>query len=122
MSDLASFVVDRREDIVVGVLTGEIDLSNAMELESLITDAVPNSVLGVVLDLSGVSYIDSAGVRLLLSLAGRLRWRGQDLVLAAPPDSRCRRVLSMVGVGSKVMLETTVDAAVSRLRASGTSA
>ena len=121
MSDLASFVVDRRDDVAIGTLTGEVDLSNAMELEGLITDAVPNTVRGVVLDLSGVSYVDSAGVRLLLSLAGRLRWRGQDLVLAAPPGSRCRRVLSMVGVGSKVMLETTLDAAVSRLRASGPS-
>ena len=121
MSDLASFVVDRRDDVAIGTLTGEVDLSNAMELEGLITDAVPNTVRGVVLDLSGVSYVDSAGVRLLLSLAGRLRWRGQDLVLAAPPDSRCRRVLSMVGVGSKVMLETNLDAAVSRLRASGPS-
>ena len=122
MSDLASFVVDRHDDIVIGTLTGEVDLSNATELEGLITEAVPNSVVGVVLDLSGVTYIDSAGVRLLLSLAGRLRWRGQDLVLAAPPGSRSRRVLSMVGVGSKVMLETTSDAAALRLRASGSSA
>ncbi|MGI8616370.1 MAG: STAS domain-containing protein, partial [Actinomycetota bacterium] len=76
MSDLASFVVDRHDDIVIGVLTGEVDLSNATELEGLITEAVPNNVVGVVLDLSGVTYIDSAGVRLLLSLAGRLRWRG----------------------------------------------
>ena len=106
MSDLASFVVDRRDDVVIGTLTGEVDLSNAMELEGLITDAVPNTVRGVVLDLSGISYVDNAGVRLLLSLAGRLRWR---------------RVLSMVGVGSKVMLETTLDAAISRLRASGPS-
>jgi anti-anti-sigma factor len=122
MSDLASFVVARRDDIVIGELTGEIDQSDAAELEGLITDAVPNSVRGLVLDLSGVTYIDSAGVRLLLSLAGRLRWRGQNLVLAAPPDSRSRRVLSMVGVGSKVMLETNVDAAVSRMRASGSTA
>jgi anti-anti-sigma factor len=122
MSDLASFVADRRDDVVIGTLTGEVDLSNAMELEALITDVVPNTVLGVVLDLSGVSYLDSAGVRLLLSLAGMLRWRGQDLVLAAPTDSRCRRVLSMVGVGSKVMLETNVAAAVSRMRASGSEA
>ena len=118
MSDLASFVADRHDDVVVGFLSGEIDLSNAMELESVIADAVPNTVRGVVLDLSELTYIDSAGVRLLLSLAGRLRWRGQDFVLAAPPDSRCRRVLSMAGVGSTVMLETTVATARARLHAS----
>lgn len=32
MSDLASFVVDRRDDVLIGRLTGEVDLSNAMEL------------------------------------------------------------------------------------------
>jgi len=119
MSDLASFAVVRHEDIVVGILSGEIDLSNATALEGMITEAVPNTVRGVVLDLSGLTYIDSSGIRLLLSLAGRLRWRGQDLVLAAPPDARCRRVLSMAGVGSTVMLETTVDAARARLRGPG---
>lgn len=118
MSDLASFVADRHDDVVVGFLSGEIDLSNATELEGEIADAVPNSVRGVVLDLTELTYIDSAGVRLLLSLAGRLRWRGQDLVLAAPTDSRCRHVLSMAGVGSTVMLETTVAAARARLHAS----
>ena len=116
MTDLASFVADQHDDVVIGVLTGEIDMSNATELERMITDAVPNTVRGVVLDLSGLTYIDSAGVRLLLSLTGRLRWRGQDLVLAAPPDSRCRRVLSIAGVGSKIMLETTLDAARARFQ------
>ena len=42
----------RHDDIVVGVLSGEIDLSNATELEALITEAVPNTVRGLVLDLS----------------------------------------------------------------------
>jgi anti-anti-sigma factor len=70
----------------------------------------------VILDLSGLTYLDSAGVRLLLSLAGRLRWRGQELVLAAPADSRCRRVLSMAGVGGTVALESTVADARSVLR------
>ncbi|HWL91408.1 MAG TPA: STAS domain-containing protein [Actinomycetota bacterium] len=115
MSDLASLVVVRHDDIVVGLLSGEIDLSNATELELAIAGEVPNTARGVVLDLSALTYIDSSGVRLLLSLAGKLRWRGQDLVLAAPPESRCRRVLSLAGVGSTVMLEDTVDAARARL-------
>ena len=101
MNELASLIVDQHDDIVIGVLSGEIDQSNAMELEAAVTDAVPNTVRGLVLDLSGLTYIDSAGVRLLLSLAGRLRWRGQDLALSAPLDSRCRRVLSMAGSAAR---------------------
>jgi anti-anti-sigma factor len=119
MSDLASFAVRREDDIVVGVLSGEIDLSNATELEGAILDAVPNTALGLVLDLSELAYVDSSGVRLLLSLAGRLRWRGQGLALAAPDGSRCRRVLSLAGVDGSVVLETTVEAARQTLRRPG---
>jgi anti-sigma B factor antagonist len=116
MSDLASVVFDRHDDIVVGVLSGEIDQSNAMELESLISDAVPNTVRGLVLDPSGITYIDSAGVRSLISLAGRLRWRGQELVLAVPPDARCRRVLSLAGVGTTIPIKATLREGRSLLR------
>jgi anti-anti-sigma factor len=122
MSDLASFVVSQEGDIVVGALSGEIDLSNATELERAIADAVPNTALGMVLDLSELTYVDSSGIRLLLSLAGRLRWRGQDLALAAPDGSRCRRVLSMAGSDGTLNLEATVDAARARLLAPGPSA
>jgi len=41
MSDLAWFAVVRADEIVVGFLSGEIDLSNAKELESQIENAVP---------------------------------------------------------------------------------
>lgn len=73
MSDLASFVVSQNDDIIMGVLSGGIDLSNASELERAIVDAVPNTALGMVLDLSELTYVDSSGIRLLLSLAGKLR-------------------------------------------------
>jgi anti-anti-sigma factor len=119
MSDLASFAAAQEDDIVVGVLSGEVDLSNATALELLIAEAVPNSVRGLVLDLSALSYIDSSGIRLLLSLAGSLRWRGQDLVLAVPVGSQSRRVFAMAGIEDSVSLEATGDAARARLRADG---
>jgi len=119
MSELASFAATQEDDIVVGVLSGEVDLSNATALELLITEAVPNSVRGLVLDLSALSYIDSSGIRLLLSLAGSLRWRGQDLVLAVPIGSQSRRVFSMAGIEDSVAVEAAGDAARARLRADG---
>jgi anti-sigma B factor antagonist/stage II sporulation protein AA (anti-sigma F factor antagonist) len=120
MNDLASYTADQEGDIVVGVLSGEVDLSNATDLERLIAEAVPNSVRGLVLDLSALSYIDSSGIRLLLSLAGSLRWRGQDLVLAVPAGSQSRRVFAMAGIEDSVALEADGDAARARLRAHGT--
>ena len=53
MSDLATFTAERNDDVIVGSLSGEVDLSNASELERAIAEAVPNSTRGLVLDLSG---------------------------------------------------------------------
>jgi anti-anti-sigma factor len=118
MSDLATFTAERNDDVVVGAISGEVDLSNASALERAIAEAVPNSATGVVLDLSALSYIDSSGIRLVLSLAGSLKWRGQELVIAAPEGSACRRVLTLAGIGGSVALEASAEAALARLRAS----
>jgi anti-anti-sigma factor len=115
MNGLATFTIER--DIVVGALSGEVDLSNAAELEGAITEAVPNSARGLVLDLSALSYLDSSGVRLVLSLAGSLRWRGQELVIAAAEGSSCRRVLTLGGIEGSVALEGTQEAALARFPA-----
>ena len=56
---------------------------------------------------------------MLLSLAGSLRWRGQDLVLAVPLGSQSRRVFSMAGIEDSVALEATGGAARAKLRSDG---
>jgi anti-anti-sigma factor len=109
--------VTHDDDLVVVALTGEIDLSNASELEVAILEAVPNGAGGLVLDASQLGYLDSSGVRLLLSVAGRLSWRGQGFALASPAGSRCRRVLSLAGVEGAFPIEGSVPDATARLRA-----
>ncbi len=116
MNALATFSVERDDAVVVGALSGEVDLSNAAELVRTITEAVPNSARGLVLDLSAISYIDSSGVRLVLSLAGSLRWRRQELVIVAPEGSSCRRVLTLAGIEGSVALEATAGSALARFR------
>ena len=59
---------------------GELDLSNAETLEVALRRAIASNGSGVILDLGGVSFLDSAGLRLVLMMAkqslrngGRLR-------------------------------------------------
>ena len=47
--------------------SGEIDYGNVGSFKSAIDDAVRESPNGFVIDLSGVSYMDSAGVQAILS-------------------------------------------------------
>ena len=46
MSDLASFVVDRRDDIVIAELTGESICPMLRSWKAVSTDAVPNDWRG----------------------------------------------------------------------------
>ncbi|HYZ13427.1 MAG TPA: STAS domain-containing protein [Actinomycetota bacterium] len=95
-------------EVLTARITGEIDLSNASELEETIVDAVQNTALGMVVDLSGVEYLDSAGVRMLVHLVERFRWRQQVMRAAAPDGSRVRGVLSMAGADGVIPVDATV--------------
>jgi anti-anti-sigma factor len=81
-------------------LSGEIDGSNADELAERVAAAIGNDALALVLDLSGVSYLDSSGVRMVFRLARGLRDRQQELQLVIPTGSRVGRPLGLAGVGT----------------------
>ncbi len=111
MSQLADLTVNEQDGAMVATITGEIDLSNAATLQRAMLDAVSNTATGMVVDLSGVSYLDSAGIRMLGEMSERLRWREQRLAVIAPEGSRVRGVLSMAGANDVVAFEETLDAA-----------
>jgi anti-anti-sigma factor len=104
------------DGVVVASLSGEIDLSNAAEITDALLGGVPNEALGLVIDLSEVSYIDSAGVRMLAELDHRLGWRAQTLRVVAPEESRSRRVLEIAGLERVLSLDTTVEAALTSVQ------
>lgn len=90
-------------------LVGEVDLSNVDQLEAGIRAAVPCAAAGLVLDLSGVDYLDSTGLRLLFQLARELRDRQQTLTLVVPAASRLRRVLELGGVPGTIPVVVPSD-------------
>jgi anti-anti-sigma factor len=116
---LADLSVEDGDGTVVARITGEIDLSNAPSLERTMLDAVPNTAPGMVVDLSGVSYLDSAGIRMLGEMAERLRWREQRLIVVAPEGSRVRGVLEMAGAQDIVASADSFDAALRMVAGEG---
>jgi anti-anti-sigma factor len=111
VTELPNVTIGVEDGIVIASLTGEIDLSNATEITDALLGGVPNEALGLVIDLSNVSYLDSAGVRMLAELDHRLGWRAQALRVVAPETSRSRRVLAIAGLERVLSLETSVEAA-----------
>jgi anti-anti-sigma factor len=115
MTELAHFQVARRGDICIGQLEGEIDISNAEAVEDALEGAMGNTDSGLILDLSNVTYVDSAGIRVLFRLATRLRTRRQRLRLAIPETAVVKVVLSVSGLDRVVPLSASVDDAIVHL-------
>jgi anti-sigma B factor antagonist len=84
-------------------VTGEVDLSSAVrfgqELSSLVGDGGT-----VFADLSGVTFIDSSGVRELLTANRQAAALGGQLVLQ-DPSAACRRVLEISGVWDEFTIQ-----------------
>jgi anti-anti-sigma factor len=106
------------DDVVVARLTGEIDLSNAADVGETLAGAVPNTALGMVIDLTGTAYLDSSGVHLLFDLGERLQRRQQQLRVVVPEGGPIRRVLRIVELDASVPVVARVDDAVEQIRAS----
>jgi anti-sigma B factor antagonist len=64
---------------VVLVVSGEADLHVAPELRSVIMNVVDRRVASLVIDLSGVSFIDSTTLGVLLAASRRMKAAGGDL-------------------------------------------
>ena len=109
--NIADVQFSDHDRVVVARLTGEIDLSNAQSIESAIAEATPNQALAVILDVSGLDYLDSAGIHLIYKLREKLRARGQALRLVIPAESPSNDALRLAGVSAVVDTTETLEAA-----------
>ena len=60
---------------------GEVDLATAPVLEQTLVDLAETGVGDVIVDLSGCSFLDSAGVRALVAASRRLEHSDRSLAL-----------------------------------------
>lgn len=118
MSDLARIdVFDAGGDILVARVAGDLDLSNLHAVHTALLDATPNAALGLVVDLAGVVFLDSAGVETLFRLQRSLAIRQQRFAVAIPKDAMIRRALELSGAPGEMMLCPSVEDALAALRA-----
>jgi anti-anti-sigma factor len=91
---LATVDVERHQNDVTAVVSGEIDLSNADEVQLRLEEAA-RGARAVTVDLRAVEYMDSRGVRLLHDLSRSLTADGVDLTVVAPADSIAGEILRL---------------------------
>jgi len=112
---LAKLDVQTGGSAPVARIEGEVDASNAGALAAELKSAIPNSALGLVLDLSETTYLDSSGVHLIFDLADALRRRQQTLQLVVRPETFVGDVLSAVGLAGIAQRHASVPEALGAL-------
>ena len=112
---MAEVTVDRHPGAVVAHVVGEIDLSNVDEIRDVLVESVDHEVVGLVLDLSGTTYLDSTGIRLLFELAHRMQTRRRALRLVVTDQALVRRVIVLTQLEDEVPIDADVVAALEAL-------
>jgi anti-anti-sigma factor len=109
VTQLAQLHLDDAGGVTVATVEGEIDLSNATELEMAISHAVGNEAVGLALDLARVDYLDSSGVTLLFNLARRVARRQQRFAVVVPAEAHVAEILSLSGATDALTLHESLD-------------
>ncbi|HEX6312142.1 MAG TPA: STAS domain-containing protein [Acidimicrobiia bacterium] len=88
----------RRSDVEARVVvTGEIDMATAPTLSRDLQAAIREHPARVLVDLSGVAFLDSSGINALVRAQHLVDGFGVDLVLESPNEA-CQRVLKVAGL------------------------
>jgi anti-anti-sigma factor len=96
------------QDRVVLALHGELDLVGAPLLQSEIESAAVDAAPLLVLDLEDLQFIDSSGLRVILSAHERARERGQGFALTRG-SPQVQRLLSIAGVSGHLQIISSPD-------------
>lgn len=94
---------DDRGAAVVVNLRGDLDFGTGPELRACLSDVVDNAT-DVVVDLSGVAFLDPAGLAALLGARKEAARCGASLILRSPPR-RIARILATSGADQLVPIE-----------------
>lgn len=106
---------ERADGKLVIAPSGRIDSTTAGELENVLLKRLEAGESRVVVDLVGVEYISSAGLRVLLKAAKTMRERRGGLVLCSLGRS-VREVFELAGLAAVFTIEASRTDALTRLR------
>jgi anti-sigma B factor antagonist len=101
--------VAHRDGVAVVSVGGEIDLSTAQAFEEAIADTLAEDPPALVIELSGVSFMASVGLRVLAATREKI---GKSLPLAVVADGAAAgRPIQLTGLDNVISVYPTLDQA-----------
>jgi anti-sigma B factor antagonist len=100
MTTLSLETREEGEQVRIAV-AGELDLSSALTFDEEIRRAEERDPATLVLDLSRLRFLDSTGLRLIMSAQARARKHGRRLAIVEGTDA-VKRIFRMAGVNRRL--------------------
>ena len=92
---------ERDGDTHALALSGELDIASVPAVQEELERIEATDAGAILVDLSGIRFIDSTGLRLLLMAQARSRADSDRLVLLRPPE-HVMRVVTLAGVADRL--------------------
>ena len=102
--------VTARDSYTVVALVGESDVYTYDQLRGALESEVAREPKLLIVDLSGLGFMDSTGVQVLLDIRVMMNERGGRLVLTSP-QATVARVLNLVGANQLIPVYDTIKEA-----------
>ena len=105
---------DRRNGVILLALAGRLGAASAARFEAAVADAVGGGNSRLVIDLTGVDYVSSAGLNALAAAAGRCTRAGGALAICGLGEP-VRIALDLAGLLPDLRIEPSRDEAIASL-------
>jgi anti-sigma B factor antagonist len=96
------------------ILTGELDIAYAAQVEAMIKHLCASDVPGIALDLTGLTFIDSTGIRAVVAAQKLCQERAHEFAIV-PGNAAVQRAFEATGLLGALPFRETEQGGVTRL-------
>lgn len=102
-------------DIIVVTATGAVDMLSAPQLQEVVDTVAAKKPAGLIVDMTGVEFLASAGMQVLMITHNRLSEDTRFAVVADGPATS--RPLKITGIADSIELFSSLDVALTSFSA-----
>ncbi|MBA3722300.1 MAG: STAS domain-containing protein [Parachlamydiaceae bacterium] len=106
---------EKKDDVLILRMTGRLDAISSPAAEKKVFEEINNGQIKIMLDFSGVDYLSSAGMRMLLSITKKLKSLTGKMVVCNVTEN-VMDVLKMSGFDHVIELSPNEDDALKKFK------